>query len=240
MLSKIRGIVLQKTKYSENSIIVKIYTDLFGLQSYILRISKKNNAKTNANSLQHLSLVDIVTYHKSSRKIHHIKEFKINYISASIPFDIRKSSIALFINEVVLKSIREEESNIELFDFIFNSVQMLDKKTDNFNCFHLKFMLELSRYMGFSPLNNYSEEQQIFNLSDGKFQKHIPEEHPYYIKGNISYQLNLLMNSSPENDSPLKINNQKELLRTLIKYFEIHITGFKEPKSHKILEEIFS
>ncbi len=240
MLYKTRGIVFHQIKYSETSIITKIYTELFGLQTYIVKGVRKKRAKIKINIFQHLSLVDMVVYHKEKRGIQYLKEIKSCYQFTSIPFDIKKSSIILFINEILYKSIREQEANKELFDFIFNSVKILDMTKGKFSDFHLFFMMQLTKYLGFYPINNYSDEYSIFNLKQGIFQKTLTDS--YYISKEISQEFSELLKNSFNNLQYLStfLNCRKELLEQLIKYYQFHIPEFKYTKSNRVLETVFN
>jgi DNA repair protein RecO (recombination protein O) len=243
MICKTRGVALGHIKFSENSVIAKFFTEEFGLKSYIINNIGKKGAKIKPNILQPLTLVDLVVYHNEKNSIQRIKEIKLSYLFVSIPFDIKKSSIALFINEILCKSIDKEESNRNLFNYVYNSVKLLDILTEKFAVFHLIFMLELSRYLGFYPLDNYSDKFIVINLQEGFFQKNIPQ-HSNYISEPISHLFHELLNSSINNinDNALIRNREyrKELLDKLIDYYRLHISGFKEINSHRIFETIFS
>ena len=239
MLYKTKGVVLHYTKYSETSVIVKIYTELFGIQTYLIRGVRKQKSKVKLNLLQHVSLVDMVVYHKEKSSINHIKEIQSAYQFKSIPFDIRKSSIAIFINEVLYKSIHEEEANKKMFDFIFNSIKILDLMKDNFNNFHLLFLVILTKHLGFFPKTNFSDDNSIFNLIEGVFQSFLPE-HAHYIQKPHTQYLNKLLFSSYEDLSSIKIPStyKTELLDKLIEYYQLHLPNFKDINSHKILQNI--
>src|SRR3990172_7140574 len=122
MIYKTRGIVLHHIKYSETSVIAKIYTELFGLQSYLINGVRSQKAKVKANLLQPLSLVDMIVYHKEKKGLQRIRDVSGNPPLSSIPYDFPKSSVALFIAEILYKSIREEEANTNMFEFIFHSI----------------------------------------------------------------------------------------------------------------------
>lgn len=96
MLHKTRGIVFKVTDYAESSLIVQIYTEQFGLQSYIVNGAKKPRAKIHQSMLQPLYLLDMVVYHKAGGSVQRISELKNAPVLQSIPYDVIKSSIALF------------------------------------------------------------------------------------------------------------------------------------------------
>ncbi len=239
MLYKTRGIVLHTINYSETSIIAKVYTELFGLQSYLINGVRNKKAKVKANLLQPLSLLDMVVYHKERTGLQRISEIQPNIAFTSIPYNVVKSSIALFLNEILYKAIREEEVNSNLFEFIYNSTCILDLKANNFHNFHLFFMMQLSKYLGFYPLGVYSESESYFNLKEGAFQSSQPLHQHYlnYPLSQIAYQITI---SSYETLDTIILDKlqRKELLQKIIDYFELHLTSFSQVKSHHVLEEV--
>src|SRR6185369_6803150 len=161
MLHKTRGIVFHVTDYSESSVIAKIYTELFGLQSYLINGVRKKNPKVKPASLQPLALVDLVVYHKERSGLKRLADARNNPVLKSIPFDIRKSSVVLFMNEVLYKCVKEEEANQSLFDFIFNSIHLPELRSNPGSDFHLLFLLQLTKYLGFYPHENFSSSTPV-------------------------------------------------------------------------------
>ncbi|MCX6290690.1 MAG: DNA repair protein RecO [Bacteroidetes bacterium] len=241
MLHKTRGIVFHVTDYSESSVVAKIYTELFGLQSYLVNSVRKKNPKIKPVTFQPLALIDLVVYHKERMGLQRLAEVKINPPLKKIPFDIRKSSIVLFMNEVLYKSVKEEESNRSLFGFIYNSVQLLDMQDDTCSDFHLVFLVQLAKYLGFYPRENFSASASVFNLQDGFFQEKVPD-HPHFISHPLSEYFYLLLKSSLNFTDDLKIPYQykRQLIEKLLEYFQLHVSGFGNIKSHKVLEEVWS
>jgi DNA repair protein RecO (recombination protein O) len=240
MLHKTRGIVIHTTDYSETSIVAKIYTELFGLQSYIVNSVRKKNAKIKSNVFQPLTLVDLVVYHKERGGLQRVAEVKPMPALRNIPFDIRKSSMALFLDEVLYKSLREEECNPSLFEFIFHAVQMLDLQQPVNPDFHLLFLLQYTKYLGFFPSNDYDETHCVFNLQEGNFQADVPS-HPFYIPADVSAHFHHLLEVLPDFNSRLSIpvDVKRQLIEHILEYFELHLTGFSGIKSHRVLEQIF-
>jgi len=217
MIYNTRGIVLHHLKYSETSVIAKIYTELFGLQSYLINGVRSKKATIKANILQPLSLVDMVVYHKEKSRLQRIREVSGNPPFSSIPYDIAKSSIALFIAEILYKSIREEEANTNLFEFLFHSIHILDLTAGNCANFHLLFMLQLTKHLGFYPNGKYSDKFNFFDLREGVFLERQPE-HPHFIPPPLGAYLNLLSETSFEklNQINIKPDHRKKLLEYLI------------------------
>lgn len=240
MLHKTRGIVLHTTDYSETSIVAKVYTEHFGLQSYIVNSVRKKNARVKSATFQALTLVDLVVYHKERSGLQRMADVKPAPALRNIPFDIRKSSVALFLDEVLYKSIHEEEANPGLFEFLFNSIQLLDLQTPPNPDFHLLFLLQLSRHLGFFPNDNYDEHNTVFNLQEGHFQSDVPS-HPHYARAPYSAILCRLLRSLPDFNakSEMTTDERRNLLESILEYYELHIAGFGRMKSHKVLEQIW-
>ncbi|MFZ7114330.1 MAG: DNA repair protein RecO [Bacteroidota bacterium] len=240
MLHKTRGIVFSYTEYRETSLIVKIYTELFGIQSYIVNGVRKKNAKLNVGWFQPLTLVELVVYHKERHGLQRISEIRPMPPLRDIPFDVIKSTITLFLNEVLCKAIKEEEENQLLFEFLFNTIQLFDVQQPVSKDFHLLFLIRLTRHLGFYPIQNYNADQTCFNLIDGKFQPDIPL-HPYYLNEKSAFNFSNLILQSADLSGNLNINSEdkKILLENILEYYRLHISGFFGVKSHKVLEQVF-
>jgi DNA repair protein RecO (recombination protein O) len=242
MLHKTRGIVLRTTNFSESSVVAKIYTELFGLQSYLINGVRNKKAKVKANLLQPLTLLNLVVYHKERGGLQRISEIRADVPFASIPYRIVKSSVVLFLNEILNQAILEEEVNPDLFHFIYNSVCILDLlDEDDGGCanFHMAFLMQLSKFLGFFPLGQYSEGREVFNLKEGLFQKILPN-HPNYLSNPLSKTLYQLATFpyTEINRIFLSKSERKELLQKILLYYQLHISGFSNIKAHLILEEV--
>jgi len=240
MLHKTRGIVLHFIKYSETSVIVTIYTERFGRQSYIINGVRSKKAKIKANILQPLFLLDMEVYHKPKRDLQRVKEVQNAVIFTSLPYDIRKSTLAIFIAEIIYKAIQEQESNPDLFEYLYNSVQILDLKESGLSVFHIYFLIQLSKYLGFFPNNNYSEEKCFFDLKAGAFVQ-IKPFHTSFLDKEQSLILSQVMNFSTDQHENLKVSykERSELLEKIIEYYRLHNTGISEIKSMSVLKEVF-
>jgi len=161
MLQKTRGLVLNYLRYRETSIIVKIYTEEFGVQTYIENGVRSSKGKNKIALFQPLTLLDLVVYFKDSAGIQRISEIKVNHPYSTIPFDITKSTIALFITEVLSKTLKEEAGNPRLFQFLRESLIWLDQATEGYENFHLWFLLRLSFYLGFEPTTGQQLAQEL-------------------------------------------------------------------------------
>lgn len=239
MLHTTSGIVLHTIKYSESSLIVKVYTRNFGLQSYMVSGVRSKRSKNKATLFQPLALVDMVVSNSNKGSLQRISEITILHPYSEIPNNIVKSSIAIFLNEILYKALREEHSDEDLFDYIKNSLLVLDLKHDNCSNFHIFFMIQLSRFLGFYPQGKHTVETPIFDLKEGRFTNHTPT-HVHYLTEQNSELLNNFIGATYETIADLKIDSvrRKELLQAMIAFYQLHITSFKEIRSQEILEEV--
>lgn len=241
MLYKTRGIVLRTTLYSESSVVAQIFTEKFGIQSYMINGVKKTKAKIPMNILQPLHLLDLVVYHKANSQIQRVSEAKALPVFRSIPYHLVKNTMVQFLNEVLYKSIRQQHVDEHLFAYLFNAISWFDE-TDDFNVnFHLAFLMKLSRFLGFAPQAKMRSDQKYFDLQEGSFTSLVPL-HPYFISDVDGGSLIELLAAPFEkiNDSNFDNAYRRFLLDKILVYFKLHTASFGEIKSHHILEEVLS
>ena len=229
MLYKTRGIVLNFIKYRETSIITRIYTEDFGLQSYIVNSVRGSNrrGRSKISFFQPLTLLDLVVYHKKTAGLTRISDIRCAEPYQHIPYHVIKSSIALFVTEVLNKSLKEEEGNAELFAFIQQSLLVFDQMETGFENFHLQFMLKLSRYLGFIPQSAQDFFRQVYEFV-GK--PTITEE-----EGRL---LSQLLESRYTEHTGVSRTIRQTLLDDLIKFYQLHVASFGEIKSLTVLREV--
>src|ERR1700712_5064349 len=208
MLHKTRAIVFKTTDYGESSVIVQMFTEKFGMQSYIINGVKKPKAKISRNMLQPLHLLDMVVYHKSAGNVQRISELKTSPVLQSIPYDVIKSSMAMFLNEVLYKAIKQQTADENLFDFVFNAIEWLDHQTVGLANFHLLFLIQLTRYLGFYPDRYQANEANYFDLKNGVFIKYKPDT-ILYLSPPHTQNFSKLLQCNFENLSALKLTNDE-------------------------------
>jgi len=240
MIFKTRGIVLHHIKYSETSVIATIFTEEFGRQSFMIKGVRSKKSKIKANILQPLYLLDMEIYYKQNRELHSVKEIQNAFIFRTIPYDLRKSSIAIFIAEVLYKTIREQEANKDLFLFLFHTIQVLDVKDEGVKNFHIYFLIQLTKYLGFFPGNKYSEENCFFDLKNGSFVQ-IKPMHTHYMHPELSQLLSQMIPFSENQNENVSMsyNQRMEILEKILEYYYLHNDGVSNIKSLSILKEVF-
>ncbi len=240
MLTTTQGIVLHHFKYSEKSVIAKIYTKKSGLSSYIINGVRNAKTKNKAVYLQPLSLVELSVNQKENKNLQAVKSINLFQPYSSIPFNIIKTSIAFFLAEILYKTIKEEESNEKLFEFLFNAFQLFDLDEKNYVNFHLIFLGQLTNYIGIQPNTNVSETNLHFDLQEGSFINYTPS-YSAYIPPPTSKQLKLILETSLNNIN-LSFNNsdRKVLLKAFLDYYHLHLSNFDNLKSLSVLEEVLN
>jgi DNA repair protein RecO (recombination protein O) len=241
MLHKTRGIVFKTTDYGESSVIVQVFTEKFGIQSYLINGVKKPKAKIRSNMLQPLHLLDMIVYHKSSGNIQRVSEVRQLPVFQSIPYDVRKSSIVIFLNEVLYKAIRQQTADDVLFEFLYKSIELLDRIEHGLSHFHLYFLLRLTKFLGFYPDRTLEGSGNYFDLKNGTFVNFSPAHQAILQQPYTLYWKNLL-NANFENLENLSIPvaERRILLNKIINYYQLHIEDFGQIRSHQVLEDVLS
>ena len=239
MLVKTEAIIFSALKYGEADLIVKAFTKSSGLKSYLLRnILKSRKGKLRVAMFQPLTHLEIEANHKDKGTLESIREAKVISHYDTLHTSVIKSSVVFFIADMLRSSVQEEEENQPLFEYIVTAVQWLDHHEHIAN-FHILFVLRLTRYLGFypeSPENNVS----YFNLMEGTF---VPEQiNPYCMSGKNIDLLKSFLGTNFDAVQNIKMNqNQRSsFLTMLLQYYELHLHGFKKPRSLAVLNSIFN
>ncbi len=241
MIHKTEGIVLHYIKYGETSIIAHIYTRDFGRQSYIVQGVRKKRPSLNRNLFNPLTILNMEVYHKDKRQLQRIKEVTPAVRFNTIPFNIKKSTIAVFIAEMLSQSLKEEVANNTVFDFITNAVQILDTENNGYTLFHHLFLVQLTKHLGFFPACNESTGNNYFDMRDGVFRM-VPPAHQYYLNTSLSEALLKLVQSSFRDMDKLNIDiiSREKLLNKILEYYDLHKISIGKIKSLKVLKAIFN
>lgn len=232
-----KAIVLSALKYSDSSLIVKCYTQEEGLKTYLIRgILKAKKGGLKVAYFQPLTQLNIQASHNTKGNLNSIKEVQITYPYKSIYKDIVKQSVVLFLSEILSNSIQEEEENKPLFEYLENALIWLDAH-DKIANFHLLFLLNLTRFLGFYP---DVSDNEGFDLLEGNFTNLTSQKN--VISGPNFYQFKKLLGIDFDGIEQVSFNKSERqvVLQIIIRYFELHLGGFRKPKSLQILETVFS
>lgn len=243
MIHKTKGIIIRTVKYGETSLVVSGYTEVFGLQQYLVNgvRSTKRSSSISANQLQVGNILEMVVYQNEKNTLQRIKECKQSFHYQNLFIDVKKNSIMLFMIEILQKCIRQPDSHPDLFFFVEDMLIGLDKATIkqavNIPIF---FMLHLSHFFGFKILDNYSEQKPVLDLYEGQFAASIPSHQQALLEphsASISNYLRVMQLSELEE---FKYNRKHrfELLNACISYYELHITPFGMVRSLPVIRAV--
>lgn len=245
-LHSTRGIVLKVVKYGETSLIVTIFTGLFGVQSYIVSgvrtSTKKGSGK--ANLFQPAAILDLVVYHNELKHLNRIKEFKWGYLYRHIFSDVPKNAVALFMVELLTKCLKQPEANADLFHFCEDAFIHLDESSGTVMAnFPLFFALHLANFFGVPPSpvkGEFDTDKIYFDLKEGEFVLHQPD-HPHFLEGKQAEVTNeLLKVMQPGELEQIKLHHdfRRQLLHAYETYYALHIQDFGTLKTLPVLREV--
>ncbi len=240
MIQKVRGIVLHSLKYGDTSIIVHLYTDLHGRLSVIVKGARGQRKNRKISLYHHLALLEIELYYKENRDLQQIREARPITPLQGIMSDPVKNAISLFIAEVLYRSIRENESNQPLFDYLQNSIQLFDIIENGVSLFHLHFLAHLTRYLGFRPEPPETEGDYWLNLETGSFSITRPV-HNMRMAPDLTRYLIQIMNKPADQLDGINITrtNKNLLIENLLDFYSLHLEGMGEIKSFSVLKAVF-
>lgn len=240
MLHKTKGIVLNHLKYGDTSLVTTIYTEVLGRKSFMVQGVFKKKSKFPPPFFQPLTLLELEVDINPKRELQRIREIRLAEPFHSLPFDAVKSAVSLFISEILYKTLKEEEPNPSLFEYLYHSIQLLDLKDAGIANFHMVFLLNLTKYLGFYPLNNFSEIDAVFDPLNGRFMPSLSS-----VSTNsdriISEHINQLLNLSFDDLDQFHLNHQtrNSILKLIIEYYNLHLGGLTNVKSLPVLQSVF-
>ena len=236
MLSETEAIILRTIKYSETSVIAHAYTEKFGKGSYLMNGVRKSRSKM--AMFQPLSVVKIVTYRKKENaQIHRIGDIAFQLVPTSIPQNIYKSTIALFVSEITNHIFKEEEYNPEFFQFFKTFISILEESTENYSNLHILYMIHMTHFLGVFPENNYNSQNKFFSIEKAQF---VPTSDINTLdeeRSKLFYQL--ISTQDLRDKIPLNQQQRQNLLSILLLYYNVHVCDMQNIKSLDVLKIVF-
>ncbi len=238
MLVATKGIVFNSLKYSENSLICRIYTEQLGIKSYLINTPK--GRKKRMALYQPLTMLDLVVYNKENKNLNRIKEMHCEEPLLTVPHNVFKSTAALFVAEILYKAVKEEEPNAALYSFIRHFVKLLDVAERNYADYHLVFLIHLTQFLGFYPKSAALENVRYFDMVEGRFCS-VKPLHSACIEQPLSTSFYKLLHSDYHNTNKLMLNGslRQQLLQKILLYYKIHLEGMGSVKSAEVLKSVF-
>ena len=244
-LHKTKAIVLRTVKYGETSIVATLFTELFGLQSYLMngvRISSKKGTGK-AVLFQPSAILDLVVYHNELKQLQRIKELGWAYLYQHVLSDVKKNAVALYMVELLSKCLKQPEPHADLFHFAEDAFVHLDESDDAILAnFPLFFALHLPVFFGFRIQDNYSQQNNFLDLQEGVFVYERPA-HPYFLEdAQAAVTSQLLKAQRPEELAEIKLNHdfRRNLLYMYEKYYALHLQDFGTLRTLPVLREILA
>jgi DNA repair protein RecO (recombination protein O) len=240
MQYKTRGIVLYSLNYNDIYSIVHIFTEEFGIIPYLSARVKGKNSKVPKSLFHPMAVLDLEVEHQNLREIQRLKEARVHVSSSSLLVDPVKSAICIFLAEFIGKIAKDFQSDKLLFDYILQSVQILDLSTDNYANFHLVFLLRLTQFMGFFPDWSGYRKGMFFDMQNGVFTLYKPL-HVHFLNPDESEIFSQLLRMSYDNMHRFRFsrNERRDIIYKLIEYYRLHLVHFSDLKSLEILHEVF-
>jgi len=245
MTHKTKGIVLRTIQYGETSVITSVYTELFGLQSYIVKGVRQSTKKAQSKQMyfQPAAMLEMEVYHNELKNLQFIKEYKWSYLYNKVLFDVIRNAVAQFMIELFQYGIKQPEANPELFYLLEGSLLEADKGSDTIAAnLPLYFILHFATESGFQLQGNYSTQTPVLDLKEGAYIETEPL-HPNFVTDFIAETISKIQHIRFYNNlEDFKLNRQarKQILDALLQYISFHITDFKELKSLPIVKELLN
>lgn len=240
METKTRAIVLRTVRYGESQLIVDLFGRSTGRVSFICHLPKTNKGKIRKQFFQPLTLLDLSFDYRSNLSLQHFRDIRIAQPYTSIPFDPYKLSISLFLTEFLDYTLRNEQQNEPLYDYVETSLLWLDSVQRQFANFHLVFMLRLTRFIGFYPNLTDGRQQTWFDLRNGTFSLTRPS-HPDYLEPSEASKVSLLMRMTFDNMHLFRLSQaeRNRCTEIIILFYRLHVPGFPEMKSLGVVQALF-
>jgi DNA repair protein RecO (recombination protein O) len=244
-LHKTKGIVLRTVKYGETSVIVTIFTELFGVQSYLVNGVRTSTKKGTGKAMlfQPPAILDLVVYHNELKQLNRLKEFRWGHLYHHILSDVKKNAVALFMVELLTKCLKQPEGHPDLFQFTEDAFLHLDESSETETAnFPLYFALHLPVFFGFRIHDNYSAKNKVLDLREGNFVEDIPTYPQFLDDKQALITSQLLKTQRPEELKEIKLNHdfRRQLLHAYESYYALHIQEFGTMKTLPVLREILS
>jgi DNA repair protein RecO (recombination protein O) len=233
------AIVLHLIRHKDNNAVVKLYTRQQGLISCFIGTIHKKTSGIRASGLQALTLLNVIIDHRENKQLATLKEAQIAFLPSGIITSVEKSSVAIFMAELISHTIREQAGDVHLYDFFRESIVQLNNTTENCANFHVIFLLNMANQLGILPHNSFTLQTPYLDLQEGTYMAH-PPMHGAYLYPDESAYINKLRAIPVTGFAKAELPNsmRKNILHGLLKYFEIH-AGTTPLQSHLVLETVF-
>lgn len=237
------GIVLNSIRYTDDKVIVNVYTAVAGGMAFVVRrngVRSARSVRQSAAMWQPLTLVELTwdDTHRGSLAV--AREITIVRPWVDIPFHPHKAAMALFLGEFLGHVLRHEPANAELTAFAERSLEWFDNAESGFASFHVTLLLGLSRYLGFEPNTEDWHEGWFFDLRAAEFCESRPT-HPDYIEGSEAALVPRLLRLGYGQMRRVKLNGlaRSRMLEVIVWFYRLHVPDLPDMKSLAVLRDTF-
>jgi len=240
MLSKTRGVVLHSTLYNDKYGIVHIYTEAFGRAAYLVARSRGRKTKTPPSLFMPLSVIEMEVEHQNVREIQRIRETQICFPLNDIFADPVKNCIALFLSEVLYRTVQTKTADPKFFDYLYDSIRWLEMADEGVANFHLVFLMHLVRHLGVYPNVESYRTDSFFDLLNGSFTTS-PPEHEHCLDRNESIIFSRLLRMNYGNMALYAFSRRERhnIIRRILEYYRLHLSDFPEIRSLAVMQSLF-
>lgn len=240
MLTKTRAIVLRVAPYNDKSSIIYMYTEVFGRCSYVMTWPRGRSCKIPRSLFMPLSLLEIEDTHFPKRDLHRLTEAHACLPMSRIALDPVRNALALFLAEVLYRVARDREPDQGLFDYLAESVALLERLDQGIANFHIVFLMGLTRFLGIFPNLEGYRPGVLFDLREGAFTDRLPA-HRDYLGPRESEVFYSLLRIRYGNMALYAFSRQERvsILRRIIDYYRLHLPEFPEIHSLAIFQDLF-
>ena len=240
MQYKTRGIVLHSIPYKDNYSIVSVYTEEFGRASYMVPRGKSKKAAASKALFMPLAVLDMDVEHMPKRDVHKVKECRFCFPQSDVFCHPVKNILALFLAEVLYRTLKNPEPDTSLFNYIYNSIVTLETSEDGIANFHIVFLFNLLHYLGIYPNTELQKEDSYFDLLNGEFTL-LPPQHRHFLSQQESRVFSRLLRMSFENMSLYGFSRHESvyIINRIFDYYRLHIPDFNEIKSLSVMQSLF-
>jgi DNA repair protein RecO (recombination protein O) len=236
-----KGIVLRTIKYGETSVIASVFTEWFGIQSYLVNGVRTSGKSSKAHFFQPASILEMQVYHNELKNLQRIKELRWSVLYKNILSDVTKNAVALYMVELLHKCLKQPETSADLFQFCEDAFLRLDDADNEVTAnFPIYFSIQIAQILGFRLLDNYSEKRNIFNLHEGSFSDENSAS-PDHLGKELSFHISELLKAvHPDDLAQIKLNRnvRSSIIKSLESYYIWHVPEFGTMKTLAVLSEI--
>ena len=238
MLLSTPGLVLHTTPYAETSVVAKVFTRQLGVRSYIIKGVRSRTGRVKQNLLQPLTSLDMVVYDNHRSDLNYIREMSPR--QPQQPTDPVAMALRMFMTEVLYRSLREQEPMQDLWDYVSDELQAIGDNADGISRSNIPitFMLRVAHHLGIEPLDNFATHTPYFSLQEGRY---VASSDETSLPLRLSELLHTYLSSKDTAQQPsVPLNQRTDIVNSLLAYYQLHLSGFRNFSSHEILHTVLN